>query len=75
MDFIITWNFKHINNPFTKVKIRQLIENRGFVCPELCSPDEFLDFGDQFELKNHWFEVQFINDWDLIQGCKAVFVK
>ncbi len=42
MDFIITWNFKHINNPFTKAKIRQLIENQGLVCPELCSPDEFL---------------------------------
>jgi hypothetical protein len=39
------------------------------------SPDEFLDFGDQFEYKNHWYEVQFVNDWDLIQGCKAFFVE
>lgn len=36
---------------------------------------EFLDFGDQFQYKNHWYEVKFINDWDLIQGCKAVFVE
>ena len=39
------------------------------------STDEFLDFGEQFEYKDHWFEVKFINDWDLIQGCKAVFVE
>lgn len=39
------------------------------------SQDEFLDFGDQFEFKGHWYEVKFINDWDLIQGCKAVFVE
>jgi hypothetical protein len=39
------------------------------------SQDEFLDFGDQFEYKTHWYEVKMINDWDLIQGCKAVFVE
>lgn len=39
------------------------------------SQDEFLDFGDDIEYKGHWYEVKFINDWDLIQGCKAVFVE
>ncbi len=39
------------------------------------STDEFLDFGDQIQYKGHWFEVRFINDWDLIQGCKAEFVE
>jgi len=42
MDFIVTWNFKHINNPFTRMMIRQAIENNGFICPEICSPNEFL---------------------------------
>lgn len=42
IDIIVTWNFKHINNPFTKIMIRQLIENEGYVCPGICSPDEFL---------------------------------
>lgn len=37
--------------------------------------DEFLDFGDQIEYKNHWYEIKMINDWDLNQGCKAVFVE
>lgn len=39
------------------------------------SPDEFLDMFEQLEYKGHWYEVRFINDWDLIQGCKAVFVE
>ncbi len=42
VDLIVTWNFKHINNPATRSKIRRAVESQGLVCPELCSPDEFL---------------------------------
>jgi hypothetical protein len=42
VDLIVTWNFKHINNPATRAKIRRTVESQGLVCPELCSPDEFL---------------------------------
>ena len=42
MDFIVTWNFSHINNPFTKMMIRQTVENAGYECPEIVSPDAFL---------------------------------
>jgi len=42
MDFIVTWNFAHINNPFTKMMIRQAVENAGYECPEIISPDAFL---------------------------------
>jgi len=42
MDFIVTWNFSHINNPFTKMMIRQTVENAGWECPEIVSPDAFL---------------------------------
>jgi predicted nucleic acid-binding protein len=42
MDFIVTWNFSHINNPFTKMMIRQTVENAGCECPEIVSPDAFL---------------------------------
>ncbi len=45
MDFIVTWNFSHINNPFTKMMIRQVVENEGFECPEIVSPDAFLGDG------------------------------
>ena len=42
MDAIVTWNFKHINNPFIRKRIRQILEKIGWVCPEICSPEEFL---------------------------------
>ena len=42
MDFIVTWNFAHINNPFTKMMIRHAVENAGYECPEIVSPDAFL---------------------------------
>ena len=45
MDFIVTWNFSHINNPFTKIMIRQAVENAGYECPEIVSPDAFLGEG------------------------------
>ena len=42
MDFIVTWNFSHINNPFTKMMIRQIVENAGYECPEIVPPEAFL---------------------------------
>nr|VFJ78874.1 MAG: hypothetical protein BECKFW1821C_GA0114237_12083 [Candidatus Kentron sp. FW] len=39
-DFLLTWNFKHINNAQTKAQISKLIESLGFVSPMLCSPEE-----------------------------------
>ena len=42
MDFLLTWNFSHINNAFKKSKIIRTIEKHGFVPPEICSPDEFI---------------------------------
>jgi hypothetical protein len=43
IDVVVTWNFAHLNNPFTRRAIRQLIENEGYLCPEICSPDELLE--------------------------------
>jgi hypothetical protein len=42
MDFLLTWNFSHINNAFTRSRIREVVESQGYRCPELCSPDELL---------------------------------
>jgi predicted nucleic acid-binding protein len=43
MDFIVTWNFKHINNPVMRAKIRAVVENAGYVAPEICSPEEVVE--------------------------------
>ncbi|WP_200242394.1 hypothetical protein [Lamprobacter modestohalophilus] len=40
MDYLLTWNLKHINNAQTKGKIVAVVESQGFECPVLCSPEE-----------------------------------
>ncbi len=39
-DFLLTWNFRHINNAETKTAITRLVESCGYACPQLCSPEE-----------------------------------
>jgi len=41
-DYILTWNFKHINNVQTKAKIAHVILHEGWICPTLCSPEDLL---------------------------------
>ena len=40
MHFLLTWNFKHINNAETKSVINKTIEDLGYIAPILCSPEE-----------------------------------
>jgi hypothetical protein len=40
VDYLLTWKFKHINNAEMKPLITKVVESRGFVCPQLCSPEE-----------------------------------
>lgn len=39
-DYLLTWNFKHINNASTRKIIAKVIESQGFISPILCSPEE-----------------------------------
>jgi hypothetical protein len=43
IEVVITWNFAHLNNPFTRMMVRQAVENEGYLCPEICSPEELLE--------------------------------
>jgi predicted nucleic acid-binding protein len=43
IDIIVTWNFAHLNNPFTRKKIRKVVEAAGYQSPEICSPNELLE--------------------------------
>jgi len=38
--YLLTWNFKHINNVETRALIATVVSDNGFVCPALCSPEE-----------------------------------
>ena len=40
LDFLLTWNFKHINNAENKANIGAVVESCGYACPQLCSPEE-----------------------------------
>lgn len=40
MGFLLTWNFRHINNAEMKSQIRAAIEAVGYECPVICSPEE-----------------------------------
>lgn len=42
MDYLITWNFRHIANPFTRDRLRKLVHVAGYHLPILCSPEELL---------------------------------
>jgi hypothetical protein len=43
MDFVLTWNFKHIANAQLVGKVRQVCESHGLACPVLCSPLELME--------------------------------
>ena len=45
IEVVLTWNFSHINNPFTRMMLRQVVESHGYRCPEICSPEELLEIG------------------------------
>jgi len=40
IEYLLTWNFKHINNAEKKKHIVQVIETLSYQCPSLCSPEE-----------------------------------
>ena len=40
MDYLLTWNFHHINNARLKRDIARIAEENGYECPVICSPEE-----------------------------------
>ena len=42
MDFLLTWNFTHINNAIMKREITKICEGKGYECPIICSPEELV---------------------------------
>jgi len=45
MDFLLTWNCRHINNASFKPIIRSVCTSVGYACPEICTPLELLPEG------------------------------
>ena len=42
MHFLLTWNFKHINNATIAGEIEDACSRAGFRCPVICTPDELM---------------------------------
>jgi hypothetical protein len=42
MDYLLTWNCRHIDNAATKPMIRSTCAVAGYTCPEICTPLELL---------------------------------
>lgn len=42
MDFLLTWNCRHIDNAEIKPVIRNICRENGHPCPEICTPQELM---------------------------------
>lgn len=45
MDYLVSWNFKHITNAQTIPLVKRICEENGYRCPEICTP-QMLQEGD-----------------------------
>ncbi len=43
MDYLLTWNCKHIANAFTRPKIEDFCRNKELSPPTICTPEELLE--------------------------------
>ena len=43
IDFLVTWNCRHIANPYAQNRLRKVAGDSGFVLPVICTPEEFLN--------------------------------
>jgi predicted nucleic acid-binding protein len=42
IDYLLTWNFRHIANAETRATIEQICRDCGYRPPSICSPDELM---------------------------------
>ena len=43
IDYLVTWNCKHIANAFMLRKIEQIVHSMGYVMPVVCTPEELME--------------------------------
>jgi len=42
LDYLLTWNYRHLDNAEMKPVIRSVCAIHGFACPEICTPLELM---------------------------------
>jgi len=43
VDFLMTWNCRHLANAFHRDEIEAIVEARGYRCPVICTPEELME--------------------------------
>lgn len=46
VDFLLTWNCRHIANPVIQESIAEFLEQQGLFLPIICTPEEILGVND-----------------------------
>ncbi|HEV7279829.1 MAG TPA: type II toxin-antitoxin system VapC family toxin [Pirellulaceae bacterium] len=46
IEFLATWNFKHILNPHTQAKIEKTCRDSGYLPPVICTPEQLWESDD-----------------------------
>lgn len=45
IDYLLTWNCKHLANAVQRNRIVALVESAGYACPVICTPEELMEPG------------------------------
>ncbi len=43
IDYLLTWNCKHLANATLRGRIESLVEEAGYACPVICTPEELME--------------------------------
>lgn len=43
IDYVVTWNCKHIANAFMLRKVEQIVKSMGYMMPVVCTPEELME--------------------------------
>ena len=43
IDYLLTWNCKHLANASLRIQIAALLEHAGYACSVICTPEELME--------------------------------
>lgn len=43
IDFLLTWNCRHLANAMTRKRIENTVQAQGYRCPVICTPEELME--------------------------------
>lgn len=43
VDFLLTWNCKHLANAAHRSQLETMVEMQGYLCPIICTPEELME--------------------------------